>query len=114
MKAYMAIDPISPTAKPPVLKFTTRVLLHEPIVSEDYENLHQAMEDQGFSRTIVGADEKRYDLPQAEYNLVAPLTAQQVLEKAKTAAEKRNKNFAVLVTEGTRVWSGLTPTKPVK
>jgi hypothetical protein len=46
--------------------FTTRVLLHN---SDDYETLHEEMEDEEFTRTIMNSDEKEYHLPEAEYNL---------------------------------------------
>lgn len=49
--------------------FTVRVELHNA-TEGDYEELHAAMENEGFIRPIQGSDGKVYRLPTAEYNRV--------------------------------------------
>ena len=88
-------------------RFTTRVELHYAD-ENDYENLHSAMEGEGFTRTIVSGDGIRYHLPTAEYDRQGNLTRDQVLESAQKAANKTGCKYAVLVTESSgRKWSGL-------
>jgi len=87
--------------------FTTRIELHDAS-DEDYEKLHDAMEADGFSRTIVGSDGTLYELPPAEYNFShATMTAGEVREKAHAVAKTVKRDPAVLVTSGTRSWQGL-------
>jgi hypothetical protein len=87
--------------------FTVRVELHQANY-QDYENLHAAMENSGFSRFITSDDGKVYHLPTAEYDRQANLTIAQVLNQAKTAANSTGKSNAVLVTEAVgRMWNGL-------
>ena len=86
-------------------KFTTRVELHDADDS-DYDELHKYMREEGFTRTIEG-DGKRYRLPPAEYNRVAELSCDEVRSAAVRAAKKTGKTHGVLVTEGTRCWTGL-------
>lgn len=89
--------------------FTTRVELHDAN-GADYQNLHAAMQAEGFSRTIVSENGTRYHLPTAEYNFVGPLTRAEVLAKARAAAAKVRKSFEVLVTESAgRTWHNLRP-----
>lgn len=87
--------------------FTTRVELHKAY-EDDYEVLHAAMEQRGFSRQITSDDGVTYHLPTAEYNYSGSKTRSRVLELAKEAASETNKKYAVLVTESNgRSWSGL-------
>jgi hypothetical protein len=87
--------------------FTTRVELHKAY-EDDYEVLHAAMEQRGFSRQITSDDGVTYHLPTAEYNYSGSTTRSRVLELAKEAASETNKKHAVLVTESNgRSWSGL-------
>ena len=87
--------------------FTTRVELHRGH-EDDYEVLHAAMEERGFSRQITSDDGVTYHLPTAEYNYSGNKTRSQVLDLAKAAASETNKKHAVLVTESNgRSWSGL-------
>ena len=89
-------------------QFTVRVELHHAD-DDDYETLHSAMEEEGFSRLITSNDGTVYHLPTAEYNRDAALTRQQVLDSAKKAAVKTKKEHAILVTESEgRKWIGLT------
>jgi hypothetical protein len=79
-------------------RFTTRVELHEAS-EDDYEELHVAMENEGFRRTITGDE--------GEYHLVGDITEDQVLQRAKRAAATTGKSYSILVTEGSRKWWNL-------
>lgn len=87
-------------------KFTPRVELHGA-TEPDYEVLHEAMKKRGFSRTILDEDGIEHHLPTAEYNLIGDYKKSQVCKLAKEAAEVTRKPAAVLVTKGSRRWSGL-------
>lgn len=88
-------------------QFTTRVELHKAN-SDDYDTLHEAMEGEGFSRTITSDDNIAYHLPEAEYDYEGNTTRSAVLNKAKAAAGKTKKEFSILVTEAKgRTWNGL-------
>jgi hypothetical protein len=86
--------------------FTVRVELHNA-TEGDYEELHTAMENEGFIRTIQGSDGKVYRLPTAEYNRILDgLTRNTVLQDAKSAASSTGRRYWVLVTESKgRTWS---------
>ena len=88
--------------------FTVRVELHNAQWS-DYDQLHAAMEQKGFSRQITSDDGKTYQMPWAEYNGSANLSSAQVRDIAKAAADTTGKQNAVFVTEAvTRAWIGLS------
>lgn len=88
--------------------FTTRVELHNAD-EDDYETLHEAMEAEGFTRTIRNSDDKLLHLPTAEYNYSGNSTRSVVLDKAKSAAKKTNCAYEVLVTESAgRTWYNLS------
>jgi hypothetical protein len=92
-------------------RYTTRVVLHDADW-DDYEALHLYMESQGFSRIIKSDDGVAYHMPDAEYNLEADINRATVLARAKTAAAKTGKKYAVLVTESAgRTWHGLEEVK---
>jgi hypothetical protein len=87
--------------------FMTRVELHGAN-PQDYETLHAAMEHEGFSRFIAGSDGRWYQLPTAEYNRIASVPRDQVLESAKRAAATTKKAHGIFVTEAvTSTWCGL-------
>jgi hypothetical protein len=87
--------------------FTVRVELHKAEWN-DYEQLHAAMEQKGFSRQITSDDGKAYHLPWAEYNGTGNLTSSQVRDIARQAADSTGKQNAVFVTEAvSRAWIGL-------
>ena len=87
--------------------FTVRVELHNAQWA-DYDQLHAAMEQRGFSRQITSDDGKTYQMPWAEYNGSANLTSGQVRDIAKAAADTTGKQNAVFVTEAvSRAWIGL-------
>jgi hypothetical protein len=87
--------------------FTVRVELHQA-VGADYDVLHAAMEQKGFSRFITGDNGRIYHMPWAEYDGSGNLTSAQVRDIAHAAANTTGKSNAVLVTESTtRAWIGL-------
>jgi len=92
-------------------RFTTRVELHieeDEDRSEVYDILHEAMEDEGFARTIKDSDGKTLKLPDAEYNYEGVITIGEVLAKAKSAATTTEHESEILVTEAIhRKWHGL-------
>jgi hypothetical protein len=87
--------------------FMTRVELHGAD-DDDYQTLHEAMEEGGFSRTIVSSQQATYHLPPAEYYFSGETDRSTVLQKAKTAAKTTGKEFAIVVTESNGVtWYNL-------
>ena len=88
--------------------FTVRVELHQAVLV-DYQRLHVAMEQKGFSRQITADDGSAYHMPWAEYNGSANLTSSQVRDVARQAADSTGKQNAVFVTEAvSRAWIGLS------
>jgi hypothetical protein len=88
--------------------FTVRIELHDADW-KDYDKLHTEMIGQGFVHTIESGDGIVYELPPAEYNFEGNLTKSEVLDRAKTAADRTNRKNAVLVTESNgRTWRGLS------
>jgi hypothetical protein len=72
------------------------------------------MKLEGFSNTIRADGGKTYELPPAEYHLIANCTRSDALEKAKRATTKTKKLFAVLVSECVGcTWHGLADVKQV-
>jgi hypothetical protein len=88
-------------------RFTVRVELHDA-TWEQYVELHKHMAAEGFTNVIASDDGVRYELPPAEYNFEGNSTKDQVLAKARNAAAKVVRAYAVLVTESAgRTWYGL-------
>lgn len=88
-------------------RFTTRVELHNATY-QDYVNLHAYMSQEGFTNTLRGDDGTLYHLPPAEYELNANFTAAQVRDKARKAAARTQKSYAVVAVErGAAAWVGL-------
>jgi len=88
--------------------FTTRVELSDASYS-DYQRLHTAMQNTGFSRTITGDNGIVYDLPDAEYDCIGSYSIEEVRSAASKAASTTGKSHRILVTQGNRAWVGLTP-----
>jgi hypothetical protein len=88
--------------------FITRVELHHA-TEADYERLHSAMAQQGYARTIMSDDGRRYRLPWAEYCAVANWTLEEARTAAANAAASTGRSFAVLtsLTNGV-AWQGLS------
>jgi len=91
--------------------FMTRVELHSANY-QDYANLHAYMTQEGFTNTIRSDAGTVYQLPPAEYNLIANCLRSEAVEKAKRAASKTKKAFAVVVSEYSGCsWHGLAEVK---
>lgn len=87
--------------------FTVRVELHQAAYA-DYEALHAAMDEQGFSRLITADNGQTYHLPWAEYTGSGNLSSAQVRDIARAAANSTRRSNAVFVTESvSRAWIGL-------
>lgn len=87
--------------------FTVRIELHNA-EWPNYEALHKAMEQRGFSRQITADDGQLYQMPWAEYNGSGNLTSVQVRDIARAAAGTTGKENSVFVTEAaSRAWIGL-------
>jgi len=87
--------------------FTVRVELHQATYA-DYDTLHAAMEQKGFSRFITADDGQIYHMPWAEYNGSGNLSCAEVRDIARAAANTTGKSNAVFVSESTRrAWIGL-------
>jgi hypothetical protein len=83
--------------------FTVRVELHKAEWA-DYDQLHAAMEQKGFSRQITSDEGRAYQMPWAEYNGTGNPTSAQVRDIAREAGKQN----AVFVTEAvSRAWIGL-------
>ena len=91
-------------------QFIVRVELHGAVYNSDYDTLHNAMSDVGFSR-IIASNGVKYYLPTAEYVMISNSTRSQILTLAKNASAKTGKPFEVLVTEGYCAWDGLVPVR---
>lgn len=88
--------------------FTVRVELHSA-TWQDYDVLHNAMANEGFSRTIRSDTGATYQLPTAEYVIGGGLTIEDVRERAKRAANRTGKSSEAIVAETVRwAWYGLT------
>jgi GTP-dependent phosphoenolpyruvate carboxykinase len=81
-------------------KFTVRVELCDS-TDADYEELHEKMEEKGFSRKIKPSKSvKKKMLPNAEYNYVSATKSKfQVGDLALSIAEKVTPNPKILVTK---------------
>jgi len=92
-------------------KFITRVELHNAR-SEDYANLHTAMLNRKFQKTISDDNGVQYELPTAEYFSYGPtITVGQVRDLALEAANSTGRPNWILVSEfNSAAWS----LKPVK
>lgn len=87
--------------------FTVRIEL-EDAEWKHYNMLYEEMAFHGFTDTIIGNNGYVWKLPDAEYNFVGDLTRDEVLSRAKAAADTTRKNFSILVTQSLgRVWHKL-------
>jgi len=90
--------------------YTVRIELHDAD-EEDYENLHAAMEGEGFVRWIQSEKGTQLRLPTAEYNLVgSSLDKKAVLNTAVAAAQRvkpRPKPWVLVTQSAGRTWDGL-------
>jgi hypothetical protein len=92
--------------------FTTRVELRGLAKKQDYAALSKAMLQAGFRRTVINEQGKVYQLPEAEFDLVADKSCVEVRDLAASIAAHVWRNYLVLVTEvAQRSWL-LTLAKP--
>ena len=90
--------------------YTTRVELHDANDYDDYETLHKAMENKGFTRYIADSNSgTKYHLPWAEYNFSGNENRSDVLNLAIAASKITRKKASILVTESNgRTWDNLS------
>lgn len=92
--------------------YTVRVELHSDQYSPDFETLHRAMQNEGFSKLITSDGGKTYYLPRGEYNISTNKDRSQVLDATKRAVEVTRESAEILITESAgRTWDGLTEKK---
>jgi len=87
--------------------FTVRIVLHDADW-DDYNRLYEEMGKEGFTDEISSDDGITYEMPDGEYNISGTLIRSGVLAKAKSAASKTGRKYAVFVTQSSgRTWYGL-------
>lgn len=87
--------------------FTVRIVLHDANW-DDYNNLYDEMSKEGFTDEISSGDGTTYEMPGGEYDISGTLTRSDVLVKAKSAASKTSKKYAIFITQSSgRTWYGL-------
>lgn len=89
-------------------KYTVRIQLRNA-TGEDYSDLHENMEEEGFSRFVVSKGEIVRQLPDAEYSFTSTThTTSEVLSKAHKIASQISPDPKILVTKSAeRKWKGL-------
>ncbi len=84
--------------------FIIRIELHgaEP---EDYEELHEKMEGEGYQRQIIADSGNEYQLPDAEYIIYAAtgLSVTDIAQAVYKIADSVKANPGVLVTEAANI-----------
>jgi hypothetical protein len=85
-----------------------RVELHYAS-DDDYQTLHAAMAQRGYSRMIVGGNGSTYYLPTGTYDIASTtISLQQALDAANAAAKTTGKNYSIIVAERSGAqWIGL-------
>lgn len=92
--------------------YTVRVELHSNQYSPDFETLHRAMQNKGFSKLITSDGGKTYHLPRGEYNISTIKNRSEVLKTTKMAVQATRQSAEILVTESLgRSWDGLAEKK---
>ncbi len=92
--------------------YTVRIELHSSQYTPDFETLHRAMAQKGFSKLITSDNGVTYHLPRGEYDINTTNDRSQVLTSAKQAVQTTGQSAEILVTESTgRTWSGLSEKK---
>lgn len=89
--------------------YIARVELHSATY-QDYEILHGAMGQRGFSRTILGSDGANYYLPTGTYDIASTSASlQQAFDAAVAATKETRMNYSIIVAERNAAkWVGLT------
>jgi hypothetical protein len=85
-------------------KYIVCVELRSYATSEQYTQLHAAMEKLGFDRTIFGRGHVKYHLPTAEYYIVSSYTPEALTILVCNTAKKIDPDCAVLTTEANNFW----------
>lgn len=92
--------------------YTVRVELHSDQYNPDFEILHRAMQNEGFSKLIKSSEGKTYYLPRGEYTILTNKNRLQVLNVVEKAVAETKETAEILVTEAIgRNWSGLAEKK---
>ncbi|KKP86492.1 MAG: hypothetical protein UR90_C0028G0004 [Parcubacteria group bacterium GW2011_GWC1_35_8] len=92
--------------------YTVRVELHSAQYNPDFEILHSAMQNEGFSKLITSDNGKIYHLPRGEYTISTSENRSQVLKTTQRAVQKTGESAEILVTESAgRTWDGLSEKK---
>lgn len=92
--------------------YTVRVELHSSQYNPDFETLHRAMIQEGFSKFITSDGGKTYHLPRGEYNITTNSDRSAVLNATKHAVQATRQTGEILVTESLgRSWDGLSEKK---
>lgn len=87
--------------------FTVRIVLYDANW-DDYKRLYEEMGKEGFTDEISSDDGITYEMPDGEYIISGTLTRSDVLAKAKSAASKTGRKYAVFVTQSSgQTWYGL-------
>jgi len=93
-------------------QYTVRIELHSSQYNPDFETLHRAMAQKGFSKLITSDSGVTYHLPRGEYNIDTTSDRSKVLNAAKEAVKATGQGAEILVTESSgRTWSGLSEKK---
>ena len=93
-------------------KFIVRLALHPSDKDQAHSAIHDAMAKAGFSRIYRDYDGVRYHLPDFEYCITLPSSAEAIRDLVETAARKVTTHFMTLVSETTRIAiAGLVPVK---
>ena len=89
--------------------YIARVELHAASY-QDYEELHDKMSQQGFSRLIRGSDGKDYHLPTGTYVIRnATISCSDALNRAGNAAQQTGKKSSTIVADwDSATWRGLS------
>ena len=86
-------------------QYIVRVELHGATSEKAYESLHEAMANQGFSRTIRADDGNDYYLPTAMYSVSGEFSTGKVADAANDAADSTGYNSTILAVNSNG-WSG--------
>ena len=93
------------------MKYAVRVELNSGSMN-DFNLLHQAMDNKGFSKIITSDDGRDYYLPKATYLINTTSNRSRVLEAVKSAVSITRKTAEIIVFEySSSSWSGLTPVR---
>jgi hypothetical protein len=89
--------------------YIARVELHSATY-EDYEELHDNMDQQGFARMIRGSDGKDYHLPTGTYVMRnSNVLRSDALDRAGNAAAQTGKKSSIIVADwDSATWRGLS------